>query len=69
MEDEQAELLALHEQLVCGDRVAPAKLAHRLLPAITARLEDLYAKTRGDPHVVGSAIGDSIARYLKDPDI
>ena len=62
----EAELGQLHERLLGGDPVAPAKLAERLVPRLRARLAG-WAATVDDPHMVPSAIGLVIARYLTDP--
>jgi len=62
----EAELGQLHERLLGGDPVAPAKLAERLVPRLRARLAG-WAATIDDPHMVPSAIGLVIARYLTDP--
>jgi hypothetical protein len=62
----ELELGRLHERLLAGDPVAPAELAERLLPLLRARLAG-WARTVDDPHMVPSAIGLVIARYLTDP--
>jgi hypothetical protein len=62
----EAELGRLHERLLAGDPVAPAELAERLLPLLRARLAG-WAATVDDPHMVPSAVGLVIARYLTDP--
>jgi hypothetical protein len=63
----EVELGQLHERLLAGDPVAPAELAERLLPLLRARLAG-WAATVDDPHLVPSAIGLVIARYLTDPE-
>jgi hypothetical protein len=63
----EVELGQLHERLLAGDPVAPAELAERLLPRLRARLAG-WAATVDDPHLVPSAIGLVIARYLSDPE-
>jgi hypothetical protein len=62
----EVELGRLHERLLAGDPVAPAELAERLLPLLRARLAG-FAATVDDPHMVLSAVGLVIARYLTDP--
>jgi len=62
----EAALGQLHERLLDGDPVAPAELAERLLPLLRSRLAG-WATTVDDPHMVPSAIGLVIARYLTDP--
>jgi hypothetical protein len=62
----EVELGQLHERLLGGDPVAPAELAEGLLPLLRARLAG-WAATLDDPHLVPSAIGLVIARYLSDP--
>jgi hypothetical protein len=62
----EAELGQLHERLLAGDPIAPAELAERLLPLLRARLAG-WAGTVDDPHMVPSAIGLVIARYLENP--
>jgi len=61
-----AELGRLHERLLAGDPVAPAELAERLLSLLRARLAG-WAGRLDDPHMVPSAVGLVIARYLTDP--
>jgi RNA polymerase sigma-70 factor, ECF subfamily len=61
-----SELGRLHERLLAGDPVAPAELAERLLPLLRARLAG-WAATIDDQHMVDSAVGLVIARYLADP--
>jgi hypothetical protein len=63
----EVELRQLHERLLGGDPVAPAELAEGLLPLLRARLAG-WAATLDDPHLVPSAIGLVIARYLSDPE-
>ena len=65
-EPSQAELLALHEALVAGDDpTVPARLAEFLLPALQRRFRAARAP---DPHSADSLAGQSIARYLDEPD-
>jgi hypothetical protein len=60
----EAELRALHWELVAEHPTAAARMAELVLPALRRR----FAARRGDdPHVVESTIGLSIARYVADP--
>jgi hypothetical protein len=66
-EPTDTDLGQLHERVLSGDPVAPAKLAERLLPVLNRRLQ-AWSTTIDDPHMVPSAIGLVVARYLNDPD-
>jgi DNA-binding CsgD family transcriptional regulator len=61
------ELLVLHQALINGDAAAPARLAETLVPILRAKLGPLNAKLT-DPQIVESAIGQSVATYLKWPE-
>ncbi len=61
------ELLVLHRALVEGSADASVPLAEKLIPILKAKLGSLNAEAR-DPHVVESAIGYGVARYLKEPE-
>ena len=61
------ELLALHQALLEGDAAAPMLLAEKLVPMLRTKLRPLKAKLT-DPQVVESAIGQSVATYLRHPE-
>jgi len=61
------ELLALHQALVNGAADAPALLAEKLVPILRAKLAPLNAKLT-DPQIVESAIGHTVATYLREPE-
>jgi hypothetical protein len=61
------ELLVLHQALVEGDADAPAVLAEKLVPIVRTKLGSLNTKLT-DPQIVESAIGQSVATYLKWPE-
>ena len=61
------ELLALHQALLDGDADAPALLAEKLVPMLRAKLGSLNARLT-DPQIVESAIGQSVATYLRRPE-
>lgn len=61
------ELWELHQALLNGDAEAPALLAERVVPALRAKLGLLNAKLT-DPQIVESAIGQSVATYLRHPE-
>lgn len=60
-------MLALHRALVDGSADASVLLAEKLIPILKSKLGPLNAEAR-DPHVVESAIGYGVARYLKEPE-
>jgi RNA polymerase sigma-70 factor (ECF subfamily) len=62
------ELLALHQALLEGDAAAPMLLAEKLVPMLRTKLRPLKAKLT-DPQVVESAIGQSVATYLRRPEV
>lgn len=46
----------------------PGRLAEALLPVLRRRLMSWNARTR-DPHLVDSAIADTIVKYLRQPEV
>lgn len=61
------ELLALHQALLDGDVTAPARLAEQLLPLLVAKLRPAWTELT-DPQILESAIGFSVAKYLRNPE-
>jgi len=58
-------LLALHERLLQGDRVAPEELAELLLERLTAEVARQFPHT--DIHIVYEGIADALLDYCAKP--
>lgn len=61
------ELLVLHQALLDGDVTAPALLAEQLLPLLGGKLRPAWSGLT-DPQILESAIGFSVAKYLRNPE-
>lgn len=60
--------MALHQALLGGSRVAPAKLAERLLSSVVPVLRKQLLSSYDIEDLLPAALGESIANYLKYPD-
>jgi len=56
----------LHQLLIAGDVIAPARIAESFMPLVLARVKRCFPSL-GDPHLVDTAVEDALISYFGRP--